>query len=170
MVSSLGASRNVPEEEWKLETHASGELVKNVRPGDQFALFVIGTDAAVPVLLSSAEVAEKLDGLASKPNDRVYDALLSAARRFDPPQFGDAIILIGHHEDFGREASPDDLLDLILKNKLRFHGIAFVDIPAKLPLGTDLNKPLSNGFGRSKLEISSAQRVGIFSDFVPHRA
>ncbi|MGA9526683.1 MAG: hypothetical protein WBS24_01070 [Terriglobales bacterium] len=122
----LDGARSVPEEEWKWETHMAAELVKHARPNDQFALFVIGSvDTAAT--LSSSELSDRLQHLRANANERLYDALLSAAKRFDPPQFGDTIVLFGHPADSGSETSLDVLFDVMMKNEFRFYAMSFSD-------------------------------------------
>ncbi len=165
----LDASRNIPEDEWKLETESAASFVENARPKDQFAFLVIGAKGTEGSLLSSGEVEERLRQLAgsrpasSEGGERIYDAVLAAVNRLTPAQFGDAIFLFGHHEDIGSTANPDYVLDVVLTNRLRFYGISFADRLAKLPPGYDLNKPLPKGFGQSKLELLSAETGYFFS-------
>lgn len=165
----LDASRNIPEDEWKLETETAASFVENARPKDLFAFLVIGAKDSEGSLLSSGEVEERLRQLegsrpaSSEGSERIYDAVLDAVNRLAPPQFGDAIFLFGHHEDIGCTTNPDHMLDLVLRNRLRFYAISFADRLAKLPAGYDLNKPLPKGFGRSKLELLSAETGYYFS-------
>jgi hypothetical protein len=166
----LDASRNIPKEEWDLETSMAAVFIKNARPKDQFAFSLIGTADNAASFLSSNELAGRLQELArSRPamtdaNEKIYDGILAAAIRLDPPQFGDAIFLFGHNEDFGSTATSDHVVDVILRNKLRFFGMSFADQLAKLPAGFDLNKPLPKEFGRSKLDLASAE-TGYFFAF-----
>jgi hypothetical protein len=165
----LDASRNIPEDEWKLETEMAARFAEHARPKDLFAFLVIGAEGTAASLLSSGEVADRLRELAgsrpasSEGSEKIYDAVLAAVNRLDPPQFGDAIFLFGHHEDFGSTADPDHVLDAVLRSRLRFYGMSFADRLAKLPPGFDLNKPLPKGFGRSKLEVLSAETGYFFS-------
>jgi hypothetical protein len=165
----IDASRNIPDDEWKLGTEMAASFVEHARPKDQFAFLVIGAGGTSDSLMFSDDVAERLRKLAgSRPaateaNERIYDAILAAINRLDPPQFGDAIFLFGHHEDFGSAAAPDHVLELIQRNKLRFYGMSFADRLAKLPPGFDLNKPLPKGFGPSKLEDLSYETGYFFS-------
>ena len=55
------------------------------------------------------------------------------------------------------------MLDLVLRNRLRFYAISFADRLAKLPAGYDLNKPLPKSFGRSTLELLSTETGYYFS-------
>jgi len=132
----LDPSRNVSDEEWKLETQMAARLVEGGRPGDRFLLFIEGIDNEASSFLSPDEVDRQLRGLVfARPasvdsSERAYDALLNAAQRFDPPAFGDALILFGHPEDVGSKADPDQVLQVILKRALRFYGFSFRD-----PLG-----------------------------------
>jgi len=165
----LDASRNIPTDEWRLETEMAASFAEHARPRDQFAFLVIAAQGTVDSFLSSGDTAERLRKLtgsrpaATEANERIYDALLAAAKRLDPPQFGDAIFLFGHHEDFGSATTSDEVLRLILKNRLRFYGMSFADRLAKLPKGFDLNKPLPKGFDRSNLELLSAETGYFFS-------
>lgn len=165
IVVILDASGNIPNDEWNLETQAAEQFVRHARPDDQLALLVVGVDdkAELP-LLSSGEVAGDIEKLAqSQSPETVYDALSTAENRLNPPQFGDAIILFGHHLDFGSKTSFDSIRELLLRNKTRFYGMSFADRLAKLPPGFDLNKALPKGFGLSKLESLSAETGYFFS-------
>lgn len=167
----IDASKNIPQDEWKLETDMAAKLVSHARSDDQFAFFVIGGHGTTDQLLSSSEISERIEGLrsgrpAADANEKVNDAIMDAAKRFDPPRFGDTIFLFGHHEDYDSNTSPDDLVERILRSRLRFFAISFGDKLAKLPRGFDLNKPLPKGFGRSELEIASAE-TGYFFSFHP---
>ena len=174
IVLILDASRDVPEDEWKLETEMAASFVGHARPKDQFALLVISAEGTAASFLSPDDVAGRLHKLAdSRPaatdaNERIYDTLLAAAKRLEPPQFGDAIFLFGHHEDFGSTATPGHVLELIQRNELRFYGMSFADRLAKLPPDFDLNKPLPKGFGPSKLEDLSYETGYFFSFHAVH--
>src|SRR5579862_1217884 len=165
----LDASRNIPEDEWRLETETAASFVENARPKDLFSFLVIGAKGTEGALLSSGEVEERLRQLAgsrpasSEGSERIYDAVLAAVNRLAPPQFGDAIFLFGHHEDIGSTTNADHVRDVVLRNRMRFYGISFADRLAKLPPGHDLNKPLPKGFGRSNLELLSAETGYFFS-------
>jgi hypothetical protein len=170
----IDASKNIPEEEWKLETDMAAQLVSHARPEDRFVFYVIGGQGTTDKLLSSSEISEHIEELrhrrpAVDANEKIYDTILAAAKRLDPPQFGDAIFLFGHHEDSGSNTSADYLLERILKNRVRFFAISFADKLAKLPPGFNLNKPLPKEFGRSTLETASAE-TGYFFSFHPVRA
>lgn len=158
----IDASRNVPEEEWKFETKMAAEFVRHARPGDRFVFSVIGADASPAELLSSSEVAERLQGLGNKTSEKIYDALLAAAKSLDPPQFGDAVILFGHPEDTGSETSADDLQRLIVKNRVRFFAVSFSN---PLPPGFDVRKPVPMA-SLSKLQLLSTE-TGLFFSFHP---
>jgi hypothetical protein len=125
----LDASKNVPRDEWKLETQMAARLVEHARP--------------------PSEARERLRTLGSSRSavpdsgEKVYDTLLAAAGGFNPPQFGDALFLFGHSEDSGSKADVDQLLEMILKNRLRFYGLSFTDpLQGKLPAGYNPNNPL----------------------------
>jgi hypothetical protein len=158
----IDASRNVPAEEWKFETEMAAEFVKHARPGDRFAFSVIGAEASPAELLSSSQILDRLQGLSGKTNERIYDAVLAAARRLDPPQFGDAVVLFGHHEDSGSETPADDLQNLMVRNGVRFFAVSFAN---PLPPGFDLRKPVP------KTSLSNLQRLtaetGFFFSFHP---
>lgn len=158
----IDASRNVPADEWKFETESAAEFVKHARPGDRFTFSVIGADASPVGLLSSSEILERLQGLSGKTNERIYDALLAAGRRLDPPQFGDAVVLFGHHEDTGSEATADDLRNLMVKNAVRFFAVTFAN---PLPPGFDLRKPVPKS-SLSNLQLLTAE-TGFFFSFHP---
>jgi hypothetical protein len=158
----IDASRNVPADEWKFETEMAAEFVKHGRSGDRFAFSVIGAEASAVELLSSSEILERLQGLSGKTSERIYDALLAAARRLDPPQFGDAVVLFGHHEDTGSEATADDLQNLMAKNGVRFFAVSFAN---SLPPGFDLRKPVPK-FSLSNLQLLTAE-TGFFFSFHP---
>jgi hypothetical protein len=149
----IDASRNVPAEEWKFETEMTAEFLKHARPGDRFAFSVFGADAFHGELLSSSQVLDRLQGLSGKTNERIYDALLAAARRLDPPQFGDAVVLFGHHEDNGSEATADDLQSLMVKNGVRFFAVSFAN---PLPPGFDPRKPVPKS-SLSSLQLLTAE-------------
>jgi hypothetical protein len=165
----LDASRNIPEDEWKLETEMAASFLEHARPQDQFAFLVISADGTVNAPSSSSDVAERLRKLerarpaTTEPNERIYDALLAAVNRLNPPQFGDAIFLFGHDGDLGSNTAADRVFDLILRNRLRFYGLSFADPLAKLPPGFDLNKPLPKDLGPSKLALLSAETGYFFS-------
>jgi hypothetical protein len=169
----LDASSNVPEEEWNLESEMAAELIKHARANDQFVLLVIGSTPTSGAWSSSSEVAARLQGLQSarpkgEENERIYDALLGAANRLDPPQFGDTIFLFGHNKDFGSKTSLDQIQGLLLKNRLRFFGISFADRLAGLPPGFNLNRPLPKEFRGTQLETLSADTGYVFSSHAVH--
>lgn len=149
MALILDASRSVPQEEWKLETRMAGRLVDHARPEDRFAIFVVGTDGLVSPLLPANESKQRLNELgSSRPvvtdaSERTYDALLAAGSLFKPPEFGDILFLFGHPEDSGSEAKLDELVELILQDKLRFQALSFSDpLQRQVPAGFNPNKPL----------------------------
>lgn len=156
----IDASRNVPAEEWKLETEMAAKFVKHARPGDRFTFSVVGAEASPAELLSSSQMLERLQELSGKTNERIYDALVAAARRLDPPQFGDAVVLFGHHEDTGSETSADDLQNLMRKNGVRFFAVSFAN---SLPSSFDVRKPAPKN-SLSSLQLLTAQ-TGFFFSF-----
>jgi von Willebrand factor type A domain. len=166
IVLILDASRNIPGDQWKLETEMAQSFVGKARTKDQFALVVVGSKAAEESFMSSDEVAARLQKLVrSDGAERVYDALLTAEHLLDTPQFGDVIFLFGHDKDFGSAATFDHVRELILKNRLRLYGISFANLLARLPPGFNLNKPVPAGFGLSKLESLSRETGYAFSFF-----
>jgi hypothetical protein len=169
----LDASKNIPDDEWKLETEMAQSFVENARPEDQFAFVVVGAEGTAAAFLSPDDVTSQLRKLAaSRPvsadaTEKNFDAILAAANRLDPPQFGDAIFLFGHSVDAGSTADYDHVLELVQKNSLRFYGMSFADSLPKLPSGSDLNKP--QRFERSELEMLSAA-TGYYFSFHTARA
>jgi hypothetical protein len=145
----LDASRKVPKDEWKLETEMAVSLIENARALDRFTLSLVGVDIPAGPFLPLGDLQAQLrDVASSRPeavdgNERVYDALLDAAKRLDPPEFGDTIFLFGHPDDLGSKATPDQVEEMILRNRLRFYAMSFTDpLRGKLPPQFDLNKPL----------------------------
>ena len=142
----LDASRYVQDKEWVLETQMAAVLVGHARPFDSFALVLVGRENTTQGFLSPAEARERLQELGpSRPSgtdstERVYDALLEAAKHLDPPRFGDVLVLFGHMYDVGSKTDPDRLLALIMKARLRILGFDFEDpLPTTLPPGFDPN-------------------------------
>jgi len=145
----LDASKKVPTDEWKLETEMAVTLIENARALDRFALYLVGVDASFGPFLPLGGVQAKLRDMAfSRPeavdgNERTYDALFAAAKRLDPPEFGDTVFLFGHPDDLGSKATPEQVEEIILRNRLRFYAMSFTDpLRGKLPSRFDLNKPL----------------------------
>jgi hypothetical protein len=167
----LDASKKVPRDEWKLETEMAVSLTEHARPEDKFVLFLVGFDVPAGSLLASSEVQGQLKALAaSRPDtpdgsEKIYDALLLAAKRLDPPEFGDAIFLFGHPDDSGSNANPEQVQELILSNRLRLYAMSFTDpLSGTVPRGFDLNKPLPANVGMEKADqISHA--TGYFFSF-----
>lgn len=148
----LDASKKVPNEEWKLETEMAVTLIQNARALDRFTLYLVGVDTPAVPWLPSADLQRQLREMtSSRPptvdaNERLYDSLLAAAKHLDPPEFGDAIFLFGHPDDSGSNATPEQVEELILRNRVRFYAMSFTDpLRGKLPPGFDLNKPLPKG-------------------------
>jgi hypothetical protein len=166
----LDASRYVPDNEWKVETEMAADLVGHARAFDSFALLLVGRENATQGLLSPAEVREQLRELwSSRPSrtdstERVYDALFAAAKRLDPPQFGDALVLFGHMYDVGSKTDPDRLLGLVMTSKLRIIGIDFSDpLPTSLPPGFDPNNIPPESSAPKKLSEMTAETGYYFS-------
>jgi hypothetical protein len=166
----LDPSENVPEDEWKLEIEMGFKFVGHARPDDKFLFLLVGTEVSTGAYLSPTEVEEQLRKLATTrpPNpdssERIYDALIAGAKRLDPSNFGDVLFLFGHHEDVGSKADPDQLLEVILKNKLRFFGVSFADpLRGKVPRNFDPNKPLPASLGPTTLEKMSSATGNYFS-------
>lgn len=167
----LDASKKVPTDEWKLETEMAVSLIENARPLDRFTLLLVGIDAPAAPLLPSEDLQSQLRDIASSrpttvdENEKIYDRLLAAAKRFDPPEFGDAIFLFGHPNDLGSKATAEQVEELLLKNRLRFYAMSFTDpLRGKLPPGFDLNKPLPKDIGQEQTDkISHA--TGYFFSF-----
>jgi hypothetical protein len=145
----LDPSRDVPDQEWNLEAEMAARMVEIARPNDKFLLFLEGIDRPEEQFLSPEEADKQLRALTlarpSTPDstERTYDTLFDAARRLDPPAFGDTLVLFGHAEDAGSKTDPDQVLQLILRNRQRLFGFSFRDpLRGKLTPDVDLNKPL----------------------------
>ncbi len=145
----LDASPNVPDNEWNLEAQMAARFVEAARPEDRFLLLLEGVDSGGGSFLPAEEIDSQLRELAfNRPStgqstERTYDTLFDAAQHFDPPAFGDAMVLFGHPEDVGSKTDPDQLLQVILSKGLRLYGFSFRDpLQGNLTPGLDLNKPL----------------------------
>jgi hypothetical protein len=148
VVLILDASRNVPDEEWNLETEMAARFVHNARPNDKFVLLLEGSDSGTAPVVTPTEAIRQLSTLRNvRPvpagsEEPLYDVLQSATQRVDPPAFGDAIVFFGHPEDSGSKIDPDQLLQILLKNGLRLFGFSYRDpLEGKLTL-ENINKPL----------------------------
>jgi hypothetical protein len=166
----LDASDAIPTDEWTLQTEMAAKLVQHARPDDRFALLFVGMENPASAFLSSGEVMREMQKLsASRPGamesgERIYDSLLAAASHLNPPQFGDALFLFGHPEDSGSKSGPDEVMELVLKNRLRFYAVSFSSpLRGKLPPGFDLNKPLPASVVRPKLTKMTAATGYSFS-------
>lgn len=166
----LDPSKNVPEDEWKLEIEMGVKFVGHARPDDKFVFLLVGTEVSTGAYLSPTDVEEQLRKLASSrppspdSSERIYDALITAANRLDPPKFGDSLFLFGHHEDVDSKTDPNRLLEVILKNNLRFFGMSFADpLRGKVPPNFDPNKPLPANLGPTTLEKMSSATGNYFS-------
>ncbi len=145
----LDASRKISDEQWKLELELAQSLLGNGRAADRFSLSLV--EAANPdgSFMASEELKGKLRDMAgSRPDatdnsEKTYDSLVDAAKRFDPPAFGDTIFLFGNPDDSGSQASLEQAEESILRNRLRFYALSFTNpLAGKLPNNFDLNKPL----------------------------
>jgi hypothetical protein len=165
----LDASNKVSKEEWRLETAMAVSLIKNASALDRFALLLVGVDLSPQTLLPHGDAEAQLKKMgSSRPvtdsNERIYDALLAAANRFSPPEFGDAIFLFGHPDDSGSKATADQVEELILRNHLRFYAVSFTDpLRGKLPPGFDLNKPLPANVDQERIDKISHATGYFFS-------
>ena len=146
----LDGSQKIPQNEWEMETEMAAYFVELGRPKDRFALLYVGMDGSSDSFLTSGEADERIRKLmVSRParidsDERTLDALLAAASRLDPPMFGDSLFLFGHPEDTGsKKDDPDKVIELIMKNRIRFYGVSFLDpLMGKLTPAIDINKPL----------------------------
>jgi von Willebrand factor type A domain len=159
----LDTSDSIPANEWKLQTEMAAKLVQHARPDDSFAVLFVGIESPASEFSSSAEIVRELQKLSSsrplatESGERIYDALLAAANRLNPSEFGDAVFLFGHPEDSGSKTEPDKLMEVVLKNRLRFYAVSFSDpLLGKLPPGFDLNKQLPASVVRPKLTKMTA--------------
>jgi len=145
----LDASDGVPGDEWKLQTEMAAKLAQHARPDDRFAVLLVGIESPASGFLPSAEIVKELQKLSSsrpaarESGERTYDALLAAANRLNPPQFGDVLFLFGHPQDSGSKTEADKLMEVVLKNRLRFYAVSFsYPLRGMVPPGFDPNKPL----------------------------
>jgi hypothetical protein len=93
------------------------DLVKDIEP-ENFQVQVGG-------LATVVHGKPRRDRPASADSEeRIFDALLAAANRFDPPQFGDMVILVGRVVDSSSKTTLAELINLFLKNRLRFIGLS----------------------------------------------
>jgi len=165
----LDASRNIPEEEWKLQVESAMFLLKHARPNDRFAFLIVSAEGTSNSFLTADEVEQRLEGLAkSRPkvteaSERIYDAIFEAANRLSPSQFGDTIFLIGHHQDAGSKTSIEGIREVLFTNDLRFLGLSIAERLQGLPPGADLNKPLPKSFGPTELELVALNTGYYFS-------
>ena len=129
----LDPSRNVPDEEWILEAEMAARMVEIARPDDKFLIFLEGIERPQERFLTPEETDRLLRAMTfdrpstSDSTERAYDTLFDAARRMEPPAFGDALILFGPAEDAGSKIDPDRLLELVLRNRQRLLGFSFRD-------------------------------------------
>jgi hypothetical protein len=166
----LDASENIHADEWTLQTQMAAKFVQQARRDDRFALLFVGIDSPASSLLSSGEVIGELQKMSSsrpvvrESGERIYDALLAAANRLNPPKFGDAIFLFGHPEDSGSKENSNRVMELVLKNRLRFYAVSFSDpLRGKLPPGFNPNKPLPANLAPPELANMSAATGYFFS-------
>jgi hypothetical protein len=127
----LDASKNIPSDEWKLETEMATALVENGRAPDRFSLYLVGIDASFSPFLTAGGLQARLRDLeSSRPqpvdgNERIYDALLAASKAFDSPEFGDSIFFLGHADDGGSLTTLGKIQGMILRNRLRLYAMSF---------------------------------------------
>src|SRR6266566_4857201 len=146
-------------------------LASNARPSDTFVLELVGAENNNELFLSRAQVQEQLRRLlSSRPTvadatERVYDALMQAAIRFNPPAFGDAVFLIGRAEDVGSKTDIDMLQEAILREGLRFYGSSLSSpLEGRLPPGFNPNARLPASVTFPQLADVSAA-TGYFISF-----
>jgi hypothetical protein len=164
----IDARTSVPHEEWGLQTSMAAYVANQGRPEDHFILALVGCDDAPKDFNPQAAIEQLRSWESSRPasngDERLYDALVSAARRLDPSRFGDTIFLFGHPEDSASKASAGELRDLLLKKGIRLFGLSFKDpLREKFPNGFDPNKPMPRGTFPELSDVSLA--TGAFYSF-----
>jgi hypothetical protein len=167
----VDASANIPRDEWELQIELAVSLASNARPSDTFVLELVGAENNNESFLSRAQVQEQLRRLlSSRPavagaTERVYDALMQAAIRLNPPAFGDAVFLIGRAEDVGSKTDIDMLQEAILREGLRFYGFSLSSpLEGRLPPGFNPNARLPASVTFPQLADVSAA-TGYFISF-----
>jgi hypothetical protein len=158
----------IAEPEWKLQTDFVLSFLAHARDNDEFALVFVSSHGEPKPFQSVAKIRALLRESASRANQPrsmpgTLAALQYAAELFEPPKFGDTLFLFGHDAETGSVAEHDQVRDLMLKNGIRFLALSLADPLAKLPRGTDLNKPLPAPFGPSKLAMLGIVTGGGFS-------
>jgi len=129
---TLDASVRVSKQQWEWELGGVERILGNARSIDKFAFALAGAGPATSTFMSLGESRKYLRSLrTARPatvvsEAKVYDALLTAAKGLDPPQFGDAVIFFGLGKDSGSEATVADLEHLFLKGRIRFYGLTFL--------------------------------------------
>jgi hypothetical protein len=131
IVLTLDASKPISKKDWESELWDAKRLLEFARSIDTFGFVLVGGDAATHGFISPGEAQKYLRRLGTaRPATRdaeakIYDALLTAAKSLDPPQFGDVIIFFGRGEDSGSKTAVTDLRQMFLKQRLRFYGLTF---------------------------------------------
>jgi len=159
----LDARSRVDGEEWGLETELAISLVGHGRKEDQFALFVAnaappGLDFQTPD--ATVDLLQRLKK--SRPSgigkDDMTEVLLTAAKKLDPPKFGDTLFLFGRAEHSGNSAEFEELRTLLLKNRVRFFGESFTNpLKGNVPPGWNPNTPLPATYRRPELDQLSSE-------------
>jgi len=159
----LDARSKVDAEEWGLETDLAISLASHGRNGDQFVLFLANARAPEEGFQSPTSMVELLEKLKkSRPiisgKDDMTEVLLAAARKLDPPRFGDTLFLFGRVENSGSATEFDELRTLLLENRIRFYGVSFTDpLKGSVPAGWNPNMPLPSTFRRPELDQLSSE-------------
>jgi hypothetical protein len=131
IVLTLDASKSISKRDWEWELEYAKRLLEFARSIDRFGFVVVGGDAETHGFVSRSEAKTYLGRLkatrpaTADPEAKIYDALLTAAKSLDPPQFGDVIVFFGLGEDSGSKTAIADLKQMFLKQRLRFYGLTF---------------------------------------------
>jgi len=157
----LDASKNVPAEEWQLQTEMAAKFLEYARPSDKFSIFLVGVPAPSEPFYSSKAAIERLKKLhkdrpsATESGERNYDALAVAAQSLTPSLFGDSIFFFGHDADEESKTDPAQLTKMLLQNHIRVYAISFRS--PQFPPNFDPNKGVPAFTEGSKLpEITRA--------------
>jgi len=134
---TLDASSRISKQQWGAELTAAGIILGNARSVDRFAFVLVGASPGTSGFVSPDEAKKHLKSLRNTrpatagPEAAIYDALLTAAKTLDPPQFGDTIIFFGLGQDSGSRSTAADLRHLFLERRVRFYGLAFPTSPVQ---------------------------------------